>query len=67
MKKLTTSVSPFLMLIVPVLFAVLLSLSFKSNNNGADSELTTITATKTITQKLVKTGETSIVRFLMKK
>jgi hypothetical protein len=65
MKKLTTSVSPFLMLIVPVLFAMLLSLSFKSNNTEADSELTTTVATKTATQKLVKTGEASIIRFLL--
>ncbi len=67
MKKLSTSVSPFLMLIVPVLFAVLLSFSFKTNNNASESEITTTTATKTTAQKLVKTGETSIIRFLLKK
>ncbi|WP_154647899.1 hypothetical protein [Pedobacter arcticus] len=65
MKKLTTSVSPFLMLIVPVLFAVLLSLSFKSNDAPTDSELTTTTTSAT--QKLVKTGEASIIRFLLAK
>ncbi len=65
MKKLTISVSPFLMLIIPVLFAVLLSLSFKSNNVQIDSELTTTTTTKITTQKLVKAGEISIIRFLL--
>lgn len=67
MKKLSTSVSPFLMLIVPVLFAVLLSLGFNTNNNDVDSELTTTVTTKTTAQKLVKTGETTIIKFLMKK
>jgi len=67
MKKLTTSVSPFLMLLVPVLFAILLSLGYSSQNSESQDELTTTVATKTVTQKLVKTGETSIIRFLLKK
>lgn len=67
MKKLSTSVSPFLMLIVPVLFAVLLSLSFKSSERDTNDELTTTVSGKTTAQKLVETGESSVIRFLMRK
>lgn len=67
MKKLSTSVSPFLMLIIPVLFAILLSLSFKANTSGAENELTTTVSSRTSTQKLVKTGETTIIRLLLTK
>lgn len=67
MKKLTTSVSPFIMLIVPVLFAVLLSLGFNSSKTANQDELTTTLSSKTATQKLVKTGEAAILSFLLKK
>lgn len=67
MKKLTTSVSPFLMLIIPVLFAVLLSIGFKSISVQTDSELTTTTTAKIATQKLVQVGEASLIKFLLVK
>lgn len=65
MKKLTTSVSPFLMLLVPVLAAILLSLSYHSQTDENLDELTTTTR-KTTAQKLVKTGEASVIRLLLK-
>ncbi|HEX7365701.1 MAG TPA: hypothetical protein VF273_01320 [Pelobium sp.] len=67
MKKITTSVSPFIMLIIPVLFAVLLSLSFNSADVQNQDELTTTVNSKTVAQKLVKTGEASALKFLLKK
>ena len=67
MKKFSTSVSPFIMLFIPVLFAILLSLSFKTLNNNAKAELTTTVSSKTIAQKFVKTGEQSVIEFLLKK
>lgn len=67
MKKINISVSPFLMLIVPVLFAILLSLSFKSTDTDSDNELTTITTSETTAQKLVKTSKASVLWVLLHK
>ena len=67
MKKLTTSVSPFIMMIIPVLFMVGLSLTFNTDTSQAQDGLTTTTISKNATQTLVKTGQQSFVRFLLKK
>ena len=55
------------MLIIPVLFAILLSLSFKSLDSSTNDELTTTVSDKANAQRLVKTGESSIIRFLLRK
>lgn len=65
MKKLTTSVSPFLMMFIPVILFVGLSLSLK-NNDVAQDEFTSI-QTPSKTTMLVKAGEQSLVKFLLKK
>ncbi|RKD20083.1 hypothetical protein BCY91_00185 [Pelobium manganitolerans] len=63
MKKLGTSVSPFLMLIVPVLFAVLLSLNLNNGDGENTDNLSSNIKTEISAQKLVKAG---LVRFLLK-
>ncbi len=66
MKKLTTSVSPFLMIIIPVLFIVGLSFTIQADKNLGTEELSTRTITKNATQIIVKGGQASFVKFLLK-
>ncbi len=66
MKKLSTSVSPFIMLIVPVMFAILLTLTFKANSNDSVTNLSSAVSSKSIADKLVETGESSVIRFLLR-
>lgn len=66
MKKSVNPVSPFLLMIVPVLVFVGLSLSFKDKAKAAiQDELST--TTRISTSKMVKVGEQSFIRFLLKK
>lgn len=65
MKKLTTSVSPFLMMFIPVILFVGLSLSLKNNDVTQDDFISGIAPSKTTI--LVKAGEQSLVQFLLKK
>lgn len=65
MKKLSTSVSPFLMMIIPVMLFVGLSLSLKDRQVAQDEFVSGSTPSKTTI--LVKVGEESLVRFLLKK
>ncbi|MFC5285311.1 hypothetical protein [Pedobacter alpinus] len=67
MKKLTTSVSPFLMMIIPVLFIVGLSFTIPADKFISEEGLTTTTITKNATQVIVKGGQKSFVKFLLKK
>ncbi|MBD3748401.1 MAG: hypothetical protein IE931_02790 [Sphingobacteriales bacterium] len=65
MKKLSTSVSPFLMMIIPVMLFVGLSLSLKDRQVMQDEFVSGNTPSKTTI--LVKVGEESLLRFLLKK
>lgn len=65
MKKLSTSVSPFLMMIIPVMLFVGLSLSLKDRQVTQDEFVSGNTPSKTTI--LVKVGEESLLRFLLKK
>ncbi len=65
MKKLTTSVSPFLMMFIPVILFVGLSLSLKNNDTNQDEFLSGASPSKTTI--LVNAGEQSLIKFLLKK
>ena len=65
MKKLSTSVSPFLMLIVPVLIFAGLSLTFSQVDSN--SQLGTSFSTKQVESTIVSVGQQSLVNFLLKK
>lgn len=65
MKKLSTSVSPFLMLVIPVLLFAGLSLTF--NQDTADNELSSSFSTKSVSDKVVSVSQQSLVKFLLKK
>ena len=65
MKKLTTSVSPFLMMFIPVILFVGLSLSLKNNSVKQDEFVSGSSTSKTTI--LVKAGEQSLIQFLLKK
>lgn len=65
MKKLSTSVSPFLMLFVPVLLFA--GLSFTLNLDSADIESTSSFSTKSVSNKMVNAGQQSLIKFLLKK
>ncbi len=65
MKKLTTSVSPFLMMFIPVILFVGLSLSLKSNDTTQDEFVSGISPSKTTI--LVNAGQQSLIQFLLKK
>jgi len=67
MKKLTTSVSPFLMMIIPVMFIVGLSFTLQADKNLSEEELTTTTITENATQIIVKGGQGSFIKFLLMK
>jgi len=65
MKKLTTSVSPFLMMFIPVILFVGLSLSLKNNETAQDEFVSGVKPTRTTI--LVSAGEQSLIKFLLKK
>ena len=65
MKKLSTSVSPFLMLVVPVLIFAGLSLTFNQEDSG--SQLSSSFSTKQVKTTMVSVGQQSLVKFLLKK
>jgi len=66
MKKLSTTTSPFLMMIIPVILFIGLSIMFKNTEIKADDQLTTATTISSkATSKIVKVGEQSIIRFLL--
>ena len=65
MKKLSTSISPFLMLTVPVLIFAGLSLNF--NQNDSTQELSRSFSTKQVKTTMVSVGQQSLVKFLLKK
>lgn len=64
MKKLSTSVSPFLMLVVPVLIFAGLSLNF---NQDDTQDLSSSFSTKQVKASMVSVGQQSLVKFLLKK
>lgn len=64
MKKFSTSVSPFLMLLIPVLLFVGLSLIF--NQNVADSETSSSFSAKIAGNKMVNVGQQTLLKFLLK-
>ncbi|MEO5909991.1 MAG: hypothetical protein ABIP95_03840 [Pelobium sp.] len=65
MKKLSTSVSPFLMMILPVVLFIGLSLTMKSSYSPQE-EFSSISAPSKTTI-IMKVGEQSLVRFLLRK
>lgn len=65
MKKLETSVSPFLMLFVPVILFLGLALVLKVDS--AEEEFVSGSSNQITTHALVKAGEQSFFRFLLKK
>lgn len=65
MKKLSTSVSPFLMLVVPVLIFAGLSLTL--NQEESNQELSSSFSTEQVKTTVVNVGQQSFVRFLLKK
>jgi hypothetical protein len=66
MKKLSTSVSPFLMMIIPVMLFVGLSLVLRETPSQEEMSGQNISS-KNATTVLVKVGEQSLVRFLLNK
>ncbi len=67
MKKLTTSVSPFIMLIIPVVLLLGLSLTFDCIEQDQNLNLSTTTVATATAQKIVSAGENSFIKFLLKK
>ena len=65
MKKSSTSVSPFLMLIIPILLFAGISLNF--NQIDSSSELSSSFSTKQVKTTMVSAGQQSLVKFLLKK
>ena len=65
MKKLSSSVSPFLMLIFPILLFA--GISFKFNQVNSSSELSNNFSTKQVKTTMVNVGQQSLVKFLLKK
>ena len=65
MKKLSSSVSPFLMLIIPILLFAGISLKF--NQVDSNTELSSNFSTKQIKTTMVSAGQQSLVKFLLKK
>lgn len=65
MKKLSTLVSPFLMLVIPVLLFAGLSLTF--NQDVADNEMSSTLSTKSVSNKMANVGQQSLIKFLLKK
>jgi len=65
MKKLSTSVSPFLMLFVPVLLFA--GLSFTFNHNSIQSETSSSFYSKQVKTNIISVGEQSLIKFLLKK
>ena len=66
MKKLSTSVSPFLMMIIPVILFVGLSLAVKENQSQEEFSSSSLSV-KNATASMVKVGEQSLIRFLLRK
>ena len=66
MKKLSTSVSPFLLMIIPVILFVGLSLTVKENQSQEEFSSDGLSV-KNATATMVKVGEQSIMRFLLRK
>jgi hypothetical protein len=66
MKKLSTSVSPFLLMIIPVILFVGLSLTVKENQSQEEFSRNGLSV-KNATATMVKVGEQSIMRFLLRK
>jgi hypothetical protein len=66
MKKLSTSVSPFLMMIIPVILFVGLSLAVKENQSQEEFSSNSLSV-KNATATMVKVGEQSLMRFLLRK
>ena len=65
MKKLSSSVSPFLMLIIPILLFAGISLKFNQADSG--SQLSSSFSTKQVKTTMVSVGQQSLVKFLLKK
>ena len=65
MKKLSSSVSPFLMLIIPILLFAGISLKF--NQVDLNTELSNNFSTKQFRITMVSVGQQSLVKFLLKK
>ncbi|TKC00840.1 hypothetical protein [Pedobacter cryophilus] len=66
MKKLSTSVSPFLMMIIPVILFVGLSLAGTENQSQEEFSGNSLSV-KNATTTMVKVGEQSLMRFLLRK
>ena len=65
MKKLSSSVSPFLMMIIPVVLFVGLTVALRETPN--QEELSNHnSAVKSTAKTIVKVGEESLIRFLLR-
>lgn len=64
MKKLPSSVSPFLMMIIPVVLFVGLTITLKEMPNQEELSNHNI-AVKSTATTIVKVGEESLIRFLL--
>ncbi len=65
MKKSTTSASPFLMIIIPIILFIGLSLALKESNNSEEISANALLK-KSATATIVEVGQQSILRFFLK-
>jgi hypothetical protein len=67
MKKFNNPVSPFLMMVFPVVLLFMVSTTVVKNNKIEDNALSTTTITSKATDQMVSLGEKTLVHFLLKK
>jgi hypothetical protein len=67
MKKFNNPVSPFLMMVIPVVLLFMVSTTVVKNNKIEDNALSTTTITSKATDQMVSLGEKTLVHFLLKK
>ena len=67
MKKFNNPVSPFLMMVIPVVLFFMVSTIAVKNNKIEDSALSTTTVSNKTTNTMVSFGEKAVINFLLKK
>ena len=65
MKKLNTSASPFLMMIIPVVLFIGLTLNSKTNNSSNEELSNHTLSVKSVTETVVSVAGPSIVNFIL--
>jgi hypothetical protein len=66
MKKFNNPVSPFLMMVIPVVLFFMISTTAVKNNKIDDSALSTTTISNQATNKMVSLSEKALINFLLK-